>query len=179
MKQRQSLSITTKLLHIIVAVAFIGLIAVGIYMVNTENYALYSVHKSVGAIVFVIALVRVWWRVKKGWPSDLGNASKGQAFLARLIHWVLITATLLFPITGLMMSIGGGRGLSIFSFDLIAANIDAVSGKAVALNGSIAELGGFIHTMIPPIVIFAIVLHIAGALKHHFIDKDETLKRMF
>lgn len=179
MKQGQSLSITTKLLHIIVAVAFIGLITVGIYMVNTETYALYPVHKSVGAIVLIIALVRVWWRIRKGWPTELEGITQGQALLARFIHWVLIVSTLLFPITGLMMSIGGGRGLSVFSLDLIAANIDEVTGKAIALNGTIAELGGFIHTMIPPLVILAIVLHIAGALKHHFVDKDVTLKRMF
>lgn len=179
MKQVEILSGTTRVLHIIVAVAMIILIAVGIYMTETENYGLYGLHKSVGAIVFVLALVRVAWRLKEGWPTALAATSKIQLAIAKLIHWILIAATVLFPASGLMLSIGGGHGLSVFGATIFTQNLDPVTGEVAALNDAIAGIGHTVHEVLPPLVIFAIVLHVAGALKHHVIDKDATMTRMF
>lgn len=173
-----TLSGTTKLLHIIIALGMITLLTVGIIMSEFEIFALYDLHKSFGAIIFVLALVRVLWRVKKGWPSAVGEMSKVQHAIAKAIHWILIISTVLYPLSGLMMSIGGGHGLSIFGLELIAETLDA-AGETVALNGAVGGLGHEIHGLITYFVIAAIVLHIIGALKHHIIDKDETITRMF
>lgn len=175
---KPSLSGTTKLLHIVVALFMITLLTVGIYMSNTETYSLYPIHKSFGAIVLLLALARIFWRVKKGWPTPLGKASKLQLAVAKLVHWLLITATVLYPISGLMMSIAGGHGLSVFGLELVAMNFDA-AGEVIAINGTIAGIGHEIHGLLVPVVITAIVLHVAGALKHHVIDKDDTITRMF
>jgi cytochrome b561 len=116
--------------------------------------------------------------VKKGWPSAVGVASKIQHMIAKAVHWILIIATVLFPLSGLMMSIGGGHGLAIFGLEIVSETLDA-AGETVALNGTIGGLGHEIHETIVYFVIAAIVLHVAGALKHHFVDKDETITRMF
>lgn len=175
---QNSLSGTTKILHILVALGMIGLLAVGLYMSEYEVFFLYDIHKSVGAIMFVLALTRVLWRVKKGWPSAVGVASKIQHMIAKAVHWILIIATVLFPLSGLMMSIGGGHGLAIFGLEIVSETLDT-AGETVALNGAIGGLGHEIHETIVYFVIAAIVLHVAGALKHHFVDKDETITRMF
>ncbi len=173
-----SLSGTTKLLHIIIALGMITLLAVGIIMSEFEIFALYDLHKSFGAIIFVLALARVIWRVKKGWPSAVGQMSQVQHMIAKAIHWILIISTVLYPLSGLMMSIGGGHGLAIFGFEIVAETLDA-AGETVAVNASVGGLGHDIHGLITYFVIAAIVLHIVGALKHHFVDKDETITRMF
>lgn len=179
MDQTQStLSGTTKLLHIIIALGMITLLAVGIVMSEFEIFALYDIHKSVGAIMFVLALARVLWRINKGWPSAVGVMSKIQQFIAKAIHWILIISTVLYPLSGLMMSIGGGHGLAIFGLELVAETADA-AGDAIPVNAFVGGLGHDIHGLIVYFVIGAIVLHVVGALKHHLIDKDETIIRMF
>lgn len=175
---QETLSGQTRLLHGVIALSMITLLAVGIYMKEFEVYELYDLHKAVGAIVLVIALARVLVRIKEGWPTALGNMSNAQHVAAKAVHWILIVATVLYPLSGLMMSIGGGHGLSIFGWEVVAETVDAV-GEVVPVNAAIGGLGHEIHELLTFFVIAAIVLHVVGALKHHFIDKDDTIRRMF
>ncbi|MGI2108835.1 cytochrome b [Shewanella frigidimarina] len=175
---QQTLSSTTKILHIVIAIGMMSLLAIGIYMTEFEAFALYDLHKSFGAILLILALTRVMWRIKEGWPSTIGNMSKVQHMAAKTIHWILIISTILYPVSGLMMSIGGGHGLAIFDLEIVTATMDA-AGEAIPVNGFIGDLGYNIHGFIKYFVIGAIVVHVIGALKHHVIDKDETIKRMF
>lgn len=145
MKQIELLSGTTRVLHIVVAIAMISLIAVGIYMTETENYGLYDLHKSAGFITLILALVRITWRIKEGWPTALAVTNRIQLAVAKIIHWILIAATILFPVTGLMMSIGGGHGMSVFGLSLVAENLDPITGEAAALSETIAGLGSTVH----------------------------------
>ena len=173
------LSTRTRFLHIIIAASMIAMIALGIYMEEMEAWALYDLHKSIGVIILFIALIRIFVRIAEGWPEPSAAVSKLQAFIGRLVHWILILATIIFPISGAMMSGAGGHGIYIFGFELMAENLDSVTGKSVPVNEFVAGLGSQIHGLIVWFVIGAVVLHIAGALKHHFIEKDDTLKRMF
>lgn len=179
MEQVPALSATSRVLHAIIALAMIVLLAVGIYMEEFEVFALYDIHKSVGTIVIVFALARVIWRIIQGWPTPVGDNSKVQLMVAKAIHWILILATVLYPLSGMMMSGAGGHGIYVFGLEVIAENIDAVTGDTVPLSEAVAGLGHTLHGGMVWLVISAIVLHVVGALKHHFIDKDATLTRMF
>lgn len=175
-----NLSTTTKILHALVGFCMISLIAVGIYMHETKTFALYDIHKSIGVIVFAFALYRVIVRVKEGWPKPVGNtASNIQLIAAKVVHWGLIISTVLYPISGMMMSGAGGHGIPLFGIELLASNYDAVTQKAVPLNETIASIGHELHGSLTWVLILFIVLHVVGALKHHIIDKDETIRRMF
>ena len=175
-----NLSTTTKILHAIVGLSMISLIAVGIYMHETKTFALYDIHKSFGVLIFAFALSRVIVRVKEGWPKPLEtNTAKLQLIVAKVIHWGLIVSTVLYPVSGMMMSGAGGHGIPLFGIELLASNYDAVTQKAVPLNETLASLGHELHESLTGVLILFIVLHVVGALKHHIIDKDETIKRMF
>ena len=173
------LSFFTRFFHGIIAFAMIALLVVGLYMSETEAFALYPIHKSVGVIVFFFAVFRIINRIKEGWPEPLGNSSKIQLVVAKVIHWALITMTILYPVSGMLMSGAGGHGINVFGLELVAMNIDAISGEAVPLNETLAGLGHEIHETLTGVLIACIVLHVVGALKHHYIDKDDTLTRMF
>ena len=179
MSQQQSLSLTTKSLHALVGSAMVGMVSLGIYMSQMEEYSLYGLHKSLGVIVFIAALTRLVWRMREGWPTPVGAAEKTQQMVARAIHYVLLISTLLFPISGFMMSGAGGRGVYLFSFELFPKNIDAVTQKVAPINESLAGLGHQMHGILTWIIVGALALHVLGALKHHFVDKDATLRRMF
>jgi cytochrome b561 len=148
-------------------------------MSENEVFALYPIHKSVGVIVFVLAVFRIFTRIKEGWPKPIGNASALQMFMAKFVHWGLIVLTALYPATGMMMSGGGGHGIYIFGVELLASNHDEVTDKVIALNETIASIGHTLHEALTLVLILFVIAHVAGALKHHIFDKDETITRMF
>lgn len=173
------LSKTTIILHWIVALSMIGLLGVGLYMEQTSTYALYPLHKSFGVIIFFVILARVIWRVMNGWPQPASQYQAWEHNLAKVVHWVLIIGTVAMPISGMMMSGAGGHGISVFGLELLASNPDPANAhKVIPLNKEMAEIGHTVHGLLGKVLIAAIVLHIAGALKHHLIDKDGTLRRM-
>jgi len=172
------LTTVTIALHWLVAMAMIGLISLGIYMEQNEAFALYGLHKSLGMLILLLVLPRVIWRVIKGWPRPVNTVNKIEQLLAKVSHWLLILGTVLFPISGMMMSGAGGRGLYIFGWELLAQNRDAVTDKIVPLNESLAGVGHEVHGILMWVISITIVLHIAGALKHQLLDKDNTLGRM-
>ena len=164
-------------LHWIVGIGVMGMLGLGLYMSTFEVRGLMPLHKSIGTVLFVFILWRTCARLIQGWPEKLGNDPKWQRDMALIVHWVLIIGTVLMPVSGMMSSIGGGRGLAVFGVELIAANLDG-SGKPQAINAQVSDLGGTLHVVSAYVLIAGIVLHIAGALKHHFIDGDGTLRRM-
>lgn len=170
---KNSLSKPTILFHWITGLAFLGTLALGLYLEDlpkgAEKMEIMGLHKSIGVIVFFIAVLRLMWRYKEGMINSVANLSKFQSIAARLTHYLLLVATILMPLSGILMSIGGGRAINIFSLELIAA------GDKIEWLGSISNT---IHTGSVNIVIIALLLHFLGALKHQFIDKDGTLSRM-
>ncbi|MCF6287932.1 MAG: cytochrome b [Proteobacteria bacterium] len=177
MSENLTLTKTTIVLHWLVGITVITMIAVGIYMSEYEVWALYPIHKSIGIIIFVFILYRFIRRMKRGWPQPVSQYQKHEIILSKIIHWVLIIGTLMFPVSGMLMSGAGGHGLSVFGLELLASNYSA-TGEAIALNSTLAGLGHEVHEILVNVMIGAIVLHIAGAWKHHLVDKDNTLKRM-
>ncbi len=173
---KQKFSKLTVILHWTVALIIIGLLVVGTYMEENEVYSLYDIHKSIGILIFAIILIRVIWRLKNGFPKPLGKAKAWEVTLSKIVHWVLLIGTILFPISGMMLSGLGGHGLPLFGMELVAPNY--VDGQAVPINADLAKLGHQMHGALAKIMILAIILHVAGALKHVFVYKDGTLRRM-
>ncbi|WP_200883595.1 cytochrome b [Chelonobacter oris] len=173
----ERLSHITISLHWLIALFILGLMTLGVYMSETASYGLYPTHKSLGIFIFLFIVIRVLWRWKNGWPKPVGQHQGWEQALATLIHWILILGTLAFPISGMLMSYAGGHGLQLFGWDLVSANL--VDGKREVLDAGLAGAANSAHKTLLPIMLAAILLHVAGALKHHVIDKDNTLKRMF
>ncbi len=176
---KTKLSCVTVALHWVVGITMIVMLAVGLYMTDFEAYALYPIHKSVGMIVFVIILARVVWRIKQGWPEAASQYKSWEHRLSKIVHWALIIATVLMPVSGMLMSGLGGYGLAVFGLEFLAAtpNPDE-AGKMIPINGSIAGAAHETHEIIANVLLLSVLLHVAGALKHHVLDKDGTLKRM-
>lgn len=177
---KEKLSGMTITLHWVMAITMISLLAVGIIMHEMDNSAfkfdLYHVHKSFGVVLFPIAIWRIVWRYKNGFPEPVGHYSNLEHILAKLMHYVLLIGTVLMPMSGMMMSGAGGHGIPVFFFELVSSNY--VDGAAVAFNSGAAKLGKEIHEIAANLLLLAIALHVVGAIKHHLIDKDATIKRM-
>lgn len=173
------LSTMTRHLHWVVAIFMISLLAVGTIMDEFGIYSLYPIHKSMGVIAFIFILWRVVWRIKKGWPQPVSQYHKHEQRLSKLVHWVLIIGTLLMPISGMIMSGFGGHGVAIFGLELVAENYaNGNPNVKVPIDAELSVLGSQVHAIVGKVLIAAILLHVTGALKHHIIDKDNTLRRM-
>lgn len=176
---RTKLSTTTILLHWLVAIMVLSMLTVGVYMTNQEVYALYPWHKSFGQLIFLIVLVQVIRRLKNGWPQAVSQYSAAERMLARSVHYLLLVGVLLMPVFGFLMSVFGGNGVAFFGLPLVARNPDPTNlSKVIPLNGPLAEVMSSAHGILGFLLMLAILLHIAGALKHHVLDKDGTLRRM-
>lgn len=174
-----SLDRQTVILHWLVGLAMLMLLGTGVYMTENEVYALYDLHKSVGTLIFLLAAWRVLWRIRNGWPAAVGEDSAFQHLIARVVHYVLLTGTLLMPISGFMMSVMGGHDVAIFGLELVGENLDPNNpDEVLALNAALAGIAEGLHHYLGYMVIAAVVLHVVGALKHHILDKDATLTRM-
>lgn len=172
----KKLSRTTIALHWLIAIAILGLCALGIYMVRTESWGLFHWHKSIGLLLFAFILARVAWRLKQGLPPPVREAAKWEYLASKVAHWLLLAATVALPITGMIYSGLGGHGFGIFGLEFVSSRYEA--GEAVPINAGLSELGQAMHSWISYGLLALVALHIGAALKHHFTDKDDTLRRM-
>ncbi len=173
-----SASAVTLFFHWSVTLVVIGMLSLGFYM-SRETAFLYPIHKSIGFLALFLIAARLVWRLVEGRLVPVAEHKAHERFLATITHWFLLIATLLMPVSGVVMSVAGGRGLQLFGLELVAANISPVDpSKVLALNEFLAGVAHETHEYLPYVLIAAIVLHIVGALKHHVIDKDATLNRM-
>lgn len=178
MDTQQKLSPLTITLHWLIALTLIAMLGIGFYMSMFEFFPLYDWHKSFGVVIFVVILLRVWWRIKNGWPTPVRAYPALEHRLARASHWVLIVASVLMPVSGILYSAMGDWGIKVFGWVMVAGNKNPVTGKTEAIHAGLAQLGHTAHEWLGYLLVGTIILHIAGALKHHLVDKDRTLLRM-
>ncbi len=171
----------TKTFHWLTALLIITIIPLGAvanrlpYDTNEQlafKAQLFSFHKTLGVIVFAVALARIIWALTQTKPGSLHPERKAETFLAGLVHWLLYISLVAVPLTGWIHHAATAGFAPIWlpiSQDL----------PLVPKDEGIAKLFAGLHWVWSKIMVGAILLHIAGALKHHFIDKDKTLSRMW
>ena len=124
-------------------------------------------HVDAGLLVLLFAFVRVGSRVGFGGPKPIGP--RLQAAAASALHGVLYLVMFLLPITGVVFSQAGGHDVALFGWTLphlVAPN--------PALRASVRD----VHELLGNAVYFLVGIHALAALWHHFVVKDETLRRM-
>lgn len=132
---------------------------------------LFSIHKTVGVTVFFVALARILWALTQTKPGLLNADNKPEAFAAETVHWMLYASLVLVPLTGWVHHAAAeGYAPILWPF---GQNLPLVP-KSAAL----AELTASLHWLFMLVLVASLALHIAGALKHHVVDKDSTLRRM-
>lgn len=165
---------TTALL--IFAIIPLGLIANGMSFDTDAQLArkaqLFSIHKTLGVAVFFVALLRIVWALTQPKPGPLHPERRAETLLAEVIHWLLYISLVVAPLSGWIHHAATAGFAPIwwpFGQDL----------PLVPKDESCAHLFGSLHWVLTKVMAAAIALHVAGALKHQFIDRDATLRRMW
>lgn len=129
-----------------------------------------DIHKPVGVLVLVLAILAIAWRMMNIKPAFPSTMPRWEKVTAQLVHRLLYLGIILMPISGLIMTEAAGRPPNLFGLYQIP--------MFMTENKSLASLFFEIHSVIGFCLIALVVLHTLAALKHHFIDKDSVLKRM-
>lgn len=153
----------------------LGMIATDMTFATADQLALkttlFSLHKTIGVLAFFVALARIIWAIVQVHPVPLHPTRKMETFAASVVHWMLYISLVVVPLSGWIhhAAVTGfapiwwpfGQGLPF-----------------VPQSETLAALATGVHWLFGKVMIAAIALHILGALKHQFMDRDATLARM-
>jgi cytochrome b561 len=135
-----------------------------------KKLTLLSRHKSIGITILILALLRVLWRSSNPTPALPGTLKTWERSLAKLTHVLLYVLLFAVPLSGWLMSSARGFPVSWFGLfqlpDLVPKN-KALYDLLVSTHGVLAWSLGIVASV-----------HLVGALKHHFVLKDDVLRRM-
>ncbi len=170
----------TKTFHWLTALLVLTIIPLGIIAnrlphETSEQLAtkawLFSLHKTLGVTIFGIAVLRILWALTQSKPALLHADRKLESFVAETAHWLLYGSLVAAPLSGWIHHAATSGFAPIWW--PFGQNLPLVP-KSESLAGLTAGL----HSVLTNVMAATILLHIVGALKHHIIDRDATLRRM-
>lgn len=132
---------------------------------------LFSIHKTVGVAAFAVALIRILWAFTQTRPEPLHPDRTWETRSAELVHWAMYLSLVIVPLSGWIYHAatdGFAPILWPFGQDL----------PGVPTSATVAQAAASMHWVFTKVLVASILLHIGGALKHVFIDRDHTLARM-
>lgn len=162
--------------HWLVALAVIGLFALGLWMTGLDYYHPWyrrgpDLHRGIGVLLAGIIVLRLVWRYAMPRPRPAGRPRPIERRLSRFAHGLLYLLPILLGVSGYLISTADGRPLAVFDWFEIPALVSTVD--------NLEDLAGDVHYVLALMLIGLAGLHALAALKHHFVDRDATLRRMF
>jgi cytochrome b561 len=165
------------LFHWSMALIIIGLAALGLYLVtlpdvgfNTKKIMLILYHKEFGMLILVLLAARLAWRVTHILPQLVAHLPDWQQIAARFVHLSFYTLMFALPMTGWLMSSAAAIPVSffgLFSLPHLLPRDDYLYQELID-----------IHKWLGYVLVLFIFVHVGAALRHHFVFKDDTLRRM-
>lgn len=166
--------------HWLTALLILAAIPLGLYANNLPSDSgaalawkaqVFSLHKTIGVAAFFVALARILWAFTQTHPAPLHPERRLETRAAEVVHWTLYLSLVIVPLSGWIQH-AATDGFAPILWPL---------GQDLPLipkSETVARLAGSAHWVFTKVLAAAVVLHIAGALKHHLIDRDATLARM-
>ncbi len=136
-----------------------------------QKAQLFSLHKTIGVAAFLLGLARILWALAERHPAPLHPDRKAELTLAAAVHWLLYISLVAVPLSGWV------HHAAVTGFAPILWPFGQTL-PFVPQSEAVAEAAAAAHWVFTKLLGLAILLHIAGALKHHLIDRDATLMRM-
>jgi cytochrome b561 len=142
-------------------------------------FQMVQIHKSIGLSVLVLSIARLIWRLIHPVPPLPAGMSPALKFLAHATHYLLYFLIIAIPLSGWAMVSTSRLGLPTSWFGLFDwPNIGFIANMPLDQKRSLHEPLEAIHMYLAWSAIVLLVIHVAGALWHQFIRRDDVLKRM-
>ncbi len=171
---RSGYGLVSILIHWISALLILFLFGLGTYMVDLSYYDDWyhkgpELHVSLGLVVLLLMLVRIVWRIANPTLVEL-TAKRAQNLAAKLVKIGLYLFIFVVLISGYLITTAEGQPASMFNLLKFPVLIELEAGNV--------DLAGELHEYFAWGIIALVVLHVLGALMHHFVMRDKTLVRM-
>lgn len=167
-------TLTAIVLHWLVALLIFAAFPLGFYMhdlpLSPTKLHLYSYHKWLGVTVLLLLAIRLAWRSTHRPPALPDSMTSWQQLVSHLVHGGLYVLMLAVPLSGWLMS--SAKGFQTVWFGVLP--LPDLVGKDKVLGETLS----LIHTGLNYLLLALVVLHVAAALKHRLIDKDDIVFRM-
>jgi len=164
----------SRLNHWITAALFIALIALGLYVEGLPKGPLkgelIQIHKGLAIVLMALVVFRFAWRFISPGPAKIRTGSPLEQTFAVAVHTLLFLGLVAMPLSGWVMSNAGGHPAGFFGLFNLPVLVDK--------SEVVGEIAGAVHELLGMAMIAVIALHLAGALKHHFVYRDATVRRM-
>lgn len=161
-------------LHWLIAVGILACFALGLYMhelpLSPTKLKLYSWHKWAGVTLFVLAMLRLIWRLAHPAPALPASMPAVQKKTASVLHWALYALMFAIPLSGWLMS--SAKGFQTVWFGILPLP------DLVAKDEELGDILRAVHETLNLVLAALVIGHAGAALKHHFIDRDDILRRM-
>lgn len=179
-KPKNRYDLISRLLHWSIALLFIALFFIGWKMVSLSYYDAWynralNWHKSLGILIGLLVCVKLGWYLMANHPAADKTLAQWERWLSKLAHYFLLAAMIVLPISGYLMSSSAGDPIAVFNWFKVSP-LSAIGLPAVSTD--LRYWAVVLHYYFSYGAIGVIAAHLSGALKHHFIDKKDTLRRM-
>jgi cytochrome b561 len=165
---------TAIVLHWLIAIAIVASFSVGLYMhelpLSPIKLKIYSWHKWAGVTIFLLVLFRLAWRIKHHPPAPPAGMPAWQHIAAELVHGMIYILMILVPLSGWLMS--SAKGFQTVYFGILPLP------DLLEKNKELGETLAGVHQFLNYSLLGLVVAHAGAALKHHFIERDDVLRRM-
>lgn len=165
---------TAVILHWLVALLIFVGFPLGVYMhdlpLSPSKLQLYSYHKWIGISVLLLVGLRLAWRVTHAPPPLPGGIAGWERAASRAVHGLLYLLMIAIPLSGWLMS--SAKGFPVVWFGVLP--LPDLVGKSRELGDVLAT----VHQVLNFTLLGLVILHVAAALKHHFIERQPFLQRM-
>lgn len=160
--------------HWLMALAVIGMLFLGFWMhgltLSPEKIAWYGLHKSIGTCILAAAILRYGWRLLNPRPELPAAMRWHDKLAAHLGHLALYGLMLAMPLSGWLMSSASGFPVSVFGWFTLP--------DLVGSDKELKDIFNAIHYYLALALIGMASVHALAALYHHFIKRDNVLRRM-
>lgn len=126
-------------------------------------------HESTGFLIFILAIIFVWWRLRNVTPT-LQELPKWQRLLAKSVQGGLYICLFLQPLLGMSEVMLAGHPVAFFGAFQVPQILPASKHASDALGG--------VHNFVALVLLVLVGLHVLGALQHEFVARDNVLRRM-
>ncbi len=129
-----------------------------------------TLHKNIGSTVLALVALRLIWRLFRPAPPLPATMSPVMRGLATATHWALYLVMFGLPLSGWLLSSAAGYPVMLAGLLELPALVDK--------SEAIRDFARGAHGLMGNVILALVVLHVVAALKHHFVDRDDTLRRM-
>jgi len=138
---------------------------------EAQEDAIMADHMAVGMLILLLTALRLIWRLTHTQPAFPHELAGWERVAARIVHFTFYLLLVGLPLMGWLGSSMEGEAIDVFG-------AFTIPGLPVGPNRGLGHEILEVHGTLGQVMLYLIVLHVLGALKHHFVDRNGELYRM-